>query len=446
MEKSRKSFDKEFQNHTLASMAPEVRTSNGQLPSDCMGDSSDSDDDRGDSFPGFLFLSEGARKELPHYKYRGCDKSLLYQYILSPLAQWLVDHVVPRNVAPNTITLIGLVWMITAYLAYWFYVPTLEIVEDPPRWIFLWNSISILAYQTLDNMDGKQARRTGSSSPLGLLFDHGCDAINSTFGSANWIIGMGLVPRENLLACWTLLFGPFMLFYVSTWEQQNTGELILPIMNGPNEGLVGAALLSLTSYWLGTSFWQETSWYEGLQWIMPTFVPVLRNCDFVILASLFGFLQEVLIKTYLVTRDHPGSGTGLLPFAVFSLCFLWIGIVDPNVWLSIPRTSLHLAMILFTEMSTEIMLAHVTGQRFQSFRLHLVPLVGIALWIRTMGYNPLLRYLLLAYTWTLAVYLMMKTVLVIQEICRVLKIWCFDIVSPYPKNTATKSKSHTKKD
>lgn len=27
-----------------------------------------------------------------------------------------------------------------------------------------------------------QARRTGSSSPLGLIFDHGCDAINCCFG------------------------------------------------------------------------------------------------------------------------------------------------------------------------------------------------------------------------------------------------------------------------
>ncbi len=29
----------------------------------------------------------------------------------------------------------------------------------------------------LDNMDGKQARRTGTSSPLGMMFDHGCDAL-----------------------------------------------------------------------------------------------------------------------------------------------------------------------------------------------------------------------------------------------------------------------------
>ncbi len=30
----------------------------------------------------------------------------------------------------------------------------------------------------MDAIDGKQARRTGSSSPLGELFDHGCDALS----------------------------------------------------------------------------------------------------------------------------------------------------------------------------------------------------------------------------------------------------------------------------
>jgi len=29
-------------------------------------------------------------------------------------------------------------------------------------------------------MDGKQARKTGNSSALGMLFDHGCDAISGS--------------------------------------------------------------------------------------------------------------------------------------------------------------------------------------------------------------------------------------------------------------------------
>ena len=34
-------------------------------------------------------------------------------------------------------------------------------------------------YQSLDAVDGKQARRTDSSTPLGELFDHGCDSVST---------------------------------------------------------------------------------------------------------------------------------------------------------------------------------------------------------------------------------------------------------------------------
>jgi len=40
-------------------------------------------------------------------------------------------------------------------------------------------------YTFLDNLDGKQARRTGASSPMGMLFDHGCDAITASVVSAH---------------------------------------------------------------------------------------------------------------------------------------------------------------------------------------------------------------------------------------------------------------------
>lgn len=33
--------------------------------------------------------------------------------------------------------------------------------------------VGLFAYQSLDAIDGKQARRTGASGPLGELFDHG---------------------------------------------------------------------------------------------------------------------------------------------------------------------------------------------------------------------------------------------------------------------------------
>jgi len=174
----------------------------------------------------FYFLTAEAAQAIPNYQYKGEDRSLLYRYALSPLAQFLVDHT-PNNIAPNTITFAGLCSMVFGYLIFWYYVPNLQIqnVEEIPRWIFLYNAIAMLIYQTLDNMDGKQARKTKSSSPLGLLFDHGCDAINSIFGSANWIVAMGLNPMEDAWLCYIVVVGPYALFYIATWEEYYTGEL-----------------------------------------------------------------------------------------------------------------------------------------------------------------------------------------------------------------------------
>lgn len=139
----------------------------------------------------FFFLSKDAANALPNYQYKGQDLSLIYKYILSPFASFLVDNFTPRSVAPNTITLTGLLFMVAAYLVMWFYVPMVLLDSTSPaipRWVFLFNAVATLIYQTFDNMDGKQARRVGASSPLGLLFDHGCDAVNSLFGSANWMV------------------------------------------------------------------------------------------------------------------------------------------------------------------------------------------------------------------------------------------------------------------
>jgi ethanolaminephosphotransferase len=59
-----------------------------------------------------------------------------------------------------------------------------EYKDSPARWQLFLFGITLLVYQHLDNIDGKQARKTSmiyykveSSSPIGMLFDHGADAI-----------------------------------------------------------------------------------------------------------------------------------------------------------------------------------------------------------------------------------------------------------------------------
>lgn len=46
-------------------------------------------------------------------------------------------------------------------------------------WAYIACACGLFIYQSLDAIDGKQARRTNSSSPLGELFDHGCDSLST---------------------------------------------------------------------------------------------------------------------------------------------------------------------------------------------------------------------------------------------------------------------------
>ncbi len=77
----------------------------------------------------------------------------------------------PMWLAPNLITLLGIFGLIIAYVLTALYIPGFDGIA--PAWVYWFNGLAVLTYLHLDCIDGKQARRTGTSSPLGQLFDHG---------------------------------------------------------------------------------------------------------------------------------------------------------------------------------------------------------------------------------------------------------------------------------
>lgn len=75
-----------------------------------------------------------------------------------------------------------------------------------------------------DEMDGKQARKTGNSSPLGMLFDHGCDAFSVGFVM---IASAKLVGVGNTLSTLIWISAAITIFHFCTLEEYYTGTLIL---------------------------------------------------------------------------------------------------------------------------------------------------------------------------------------------------------------------------
>lgn len=124
-------------------------------------------------------LTQEQLRRLESHKYSSSGTSLT-EPVMQIFWRWLVE-LFPKWIAPNTITIVGLLINIATSLLLMLYCPTA--VETAPSWAYIINAIGLFVYQALDAIDGKQARRTGSSSPLGELFDHGCDSISTVFVS-----------------------------------------------------------------------------------------------------------------------------------------------------------------------------------------------------------------------------------------------------------------------
>lgn len=187
------------------------------------------------------------------YTYKGGDSSPTYKYLLSPFAQYCVDTFTPSNVAPNLITIAGLVLTSSVTILILIINPTLG--PNCPRFLHLLSALSIFGYQTLDNMDGKQARKTNSSSALGMMFDHTCDVINT--------VVMGIMLGSVFSTGWSMkificIYTGFVTFYFQTWEEYHLDVMILPPFNGPSEGLLMLVTCSLVSFTLGSQWWQTS--------------------------------------------------------------------------------------------------------------------------------------------------------------------------------------------
>ena len=112
-------------------------------------------------------------ENLSKYRYNAIDCSIFCS-LLQPYYRFIL-YFIPMWMAPNLVTLIGLFFVIAAFLTVTFYQ---LILHTPlPSWSCVLCAALVWWYSTMDNIDGKQARRTGTSSPLGELFDHGCDAL-----------------------------------------------------------------------------------------------------------------------------------------------------------------------------------------------------------------------------------------------------------------------------
>lgn len=163
-----------------------------------------------------------------NHKFNSNDKSILYNHILSPFFDRMVEYI-PKWVAPNLITAIGGISIILNIIL----VILTDYEFQGNRILSFISGILLFLYSAADNMDGKQARRIGASSKLGQIMDHGVDSLVAT------LLSIPIGSAFNLGHYDTFLFTSACCinFYLVTLQEFYTREFTLWYINGPAEGL-----------------------------------------------------------------------------------------------------------------------------------------------------------------------------------------------------------------
>ncbi|XP_049309881.1 cholinephosphotransferase 1 isoform X2 [Bactrocera dorsalis] len=204
-------------------------------------------------------LSAQQLKKLSEHKY-SCTSSSLLDPWLQPWWNWLVS-MTPLWLAPNLITIIGLIVNIVTTLILVSYSPNGK--SAPPGWASLLCAFGLFVYQSLDSIDGKQARRTNTQSPLGELFDHGCDSISTVFVALSACIScqLGQYPNWLFFQC----FCAIGLFYCAHWQTYVSGTLRFGKID-VTEAQFTIMAIHIISAVFGSDVWQARIPLIGGRW------------------------------------------------------------------------------------------------------------------------------------------------------------------------------------
>ncbi|XP_017837549.1 cholinephosphotransferase 1 isoform X1 [Drosophila busckii] len=381
-------------------------------------------------------LSSQQLRKLSEHKYSVYSASLL-DPLLQPWWNWLVRQT-PLWLAPNLITIVGLILNIVTTLILICYSP--NGVDPPPRWTCFLCALGLFVYQSLDSIDGKQARRTNTSSPLGELFDHGCDSISTVFVALSACIScqLGHYPNWLFFQC----FCAIALFYCAHWQTYVSGTMRFGRIDVTEAqfSIIGIHLISAV---LGPEIWLTKIPIAGVSW------------NYTILVFItFGYTLNVINFLKMFTQGGSGkngssvAGTSVLspsiPLTLVVLPALMIAQKSPqNIFTEHASVYIMAFGMVAAKITNKLVIAHMTKAEMEYLDWSLL---GPALLFLNQYFNCIVPEIWLLW-FTLAwgtQDLLRYCAQVCLEICQHLRIDLFRI--PYtPKgasNASVGSQSH----
>jgi ethanolaminephosphotransferase len=329
-------------------------------------------------------------------------------------------EVLPFWMAPNLVTTTGGMFCLSAFLLTWYYNPLFS-ANATPYWVLIVNGFCTWAYYTLDCMDGKQARRTGTSSPLGQLFDHGCDCVCNIAHISSVMAVLNLGPTTIAIGGQVILQ---FSFFTAQWQEYHTHELPHKFGElGVTEVNHGTALFSLVFGVLqGLGVVDPSEFFNS-----PSPVAGLKNNELFI----WGWIaMNVVLLTISLTKTVKAAGLASLghlvsPFiAAFSSMLLATS--SPTILTSNLRLVMLSVGFLFSQITNKMIVFSMAQMTFATLQFDVIPLALVAVGLPNMPSEQGEAALRALCAWQGArmVYWSKKT---IAQLCEKLDINCFTI-------------------
>ncbi|XP_030069971.1 ethanolaminephosphotransferase 1 [Microcaecilia unicolor] len=327
------------------------------------------------------YVTEAQLAGFANYKYSAMDTNPLSVYIMQHLWNRIVK-IVPLWIAPNVLTFSGFLMILLNYfilcLYDWNYTASGPDHEHIPTWVWLFAAFTTFCAYALDSIDGKHARRTQSSSPLGELFDHGLDSwaasiftfsLFSVFGCVPGQTGIP-APRMYSVSCVILL-----VFMLSHWEKYNTGILFLPW--GYDISQVTLTIIYFLTAAFGVEAWHQPFLFG--YYFVDILITLLLGCS--IFLSLPQTLRNIFRAYLRKTLKTESLYEGLLPLVspclLFVLLSVWKALSPCDILTRQPRLFLWIVGVAFSNVTCRVIISQMTSTRSEAFHWLLVPLTMV---------------------------------------------------------------------
>ncbi|XP_078069172.1 ethanolaminephosphotransferase 1 [Mustelus asterias] len=380
----------------------------------------------------YEYVTEEQLAGFDKYKYSAVDTNPLSVYVMHPFWNSVVK-ILPTWLAPNLLTFSGFMLLVLnffmlAYFDYDFFASGAGYTHVP-SWVWIAAGLLNFTAYTLDGVDGKQARRTSSSTPLGELFDHGLDSwaciffvvtVYSIFGRGE--AGVSVLTLFFIL--WVVLFS----FILSHWEKYNTGILFLPW--GYDISQVTISVVYIITAIVGVEAWYGPI-FLNFQY-RDLFSVMILGCAFIVTfpVSLYNVFRAYRSNTL----KHHSFYEAMLPFIspilLFGLCTFWVCTSPYDVIEKHPRIVYFLVGTAFSNITCKLIVCQMSNTRCQPLSWLLLPLVAGVIFVISGILQDKEYHLLIVLTTVITLAHIHYGVCVVNQLSKHFNIYVFSLKKP----------------